>query len=177
MYDQPLFDDGFGQEAEVRVAPQHTQRVEMERANAKRAQSLRDIGRESAEAELRGMRLAPTLNEVAVRVRATITTKSEKWCEVAVELAVHAGEWWSLGNPFLVARQGDQHATARSLYAISLIKQVLAEEDVQVELGDGSLRLGAADVEEWSWWAHLRSRLSVAVQVRPDGSVRVVGLR
>jgi hypothetical protein len=172
MYDQqPLFDDGFSEPVTQRVM-----REEMQASNAKVARSLRDIGRETAEAELRAMHV-PIMNETTVRLRATVTTTGNKWCEVTLGLSLHPEEWWQLGGPFLVARMGDQTAQSRSLYAISLLKRLLGGEGVQVELDNGRLHLGGADVEEWSWWARLSSPLSVAVQVQTDGSVRVVGLR
>jgi hypothetical protein len=156
---------------------QDIMRRDMERANRTKGHSLRDLGRDAVEAELRGMRIQDQLPGVSMRLRATVVTKSPKWCEVSLELSVHPGEWWLLEGPTLVARREDRTAESRSLYAISLFKRLMDENGVQYELDRGNLRLGEADVEEWSWWAHLRGPLSVAVQVRDDGSVRVVGLK
>lgn len=180
MYDQPELDFDAVQGGMLGgdvPASNRTMRHDMEHmSRAKQRTSLRDLGRENVAKELAGMGIDRVTT--TVRLRATITAKSAQWCEVSLELSIHPEEWWPLGgNPFLVARMGDMTAESRSVYAIALIKQVLNQNNVEVDLGAGSLRLGAADTEEWSWWAHLQSRLSVAVQVQTDGSVRVVGLR
>lgn len=115
-----------------------------------------------------------------VRLMAHIRRVSQFWLEVSLSLKLDDERGWMTIHdedlPWLVSDTGAKTSASRSLYAISLFKELMEKEGVGVSLGQGEVR-STGPVEEWSWWAQLHARLSVAVQVRDDGSVRVVGLK
>lgn len=117
-----------------------------------------------------------------IRVRGTVRVIDSCWVEVHLQLRISNDRPWlpitPEDAPLLVARRfsgSDKKGEVQELYVIAALKRELSANGAEVSLMGSESRLGRGSTE-WRYWAQLSSRLSVAVRLRQDGTVEVLGL-
>jgi hypothetical protein len=116
--------------------------------------------------------LEPVGNSVRLRVRATISIVDAEWVEIELEAKV-LGQWYPLdgsGSSTLLARRAHDDE-AFEVYARTLLhKQLEGGSAVLRQLGKAEVRTGTRNQSQYSFWAVVGGRFSVAVRKmsRPD---------